>query len=296
MYLIDYLTTRLTGELTTADQFRLLVSVFLLTALSVVVIHQFLPGDQPMLEVARHAMLIAITYTVFMVLIGGLLFFLVQYVRLTNIQVWHLWLFAFVVYNFGYFVYIPLGDDSKFVLHADAGPENTLFHYLRLIPVLMLITFIFIQAFLKRALENELEQLRRINEGLQDGFPAGSHENVKDEVITFTSGKRTISITANCISHISVDDHYCYVYYRDGESWTKTDVAQPLKEVKALLPEFFLQVHRSHIVNPQHLRAIERGNRSYRLQLACDESLPISKHRINEVLPHLQKHLPVAMR
>ena len=291
MNLIDYLTTRITGELTTADQFRLLVSVFLLTAVSVVIIHQFLPGSQPALDVAVHALVIATSYAVFMVLIGGLLYFLVHQLNITYVQVWHLWLFAFVVYNLGYFVYIPLGDDSKFDLHADADADNTLFHYLRLIPVLMLLTFIFIQAYLKRALENELIQLRKINQGL----PAGLNQATSDAVITFESGKRSIQLTGNSISHISVDDHYCYIHYRDGEAWLKTDVAQPLKEIRNLLPESFLQVHRSHIINPQHLNGIEKENRSYTLQLISGESLPVSKHRINQVLPHLQKYLETSV-
>jgi hypothetical protein len=287
MNLIDYLTTRITSELTTADQFRLLVSVFLLTAISVVIIHQFLPGDQPLLVIAVHAIVIATSYSVFMVLIGALLYFLVQQVRISSIQVWHLWLFAFVVYNLGYFVYIPLGDDSKFDLHPDANADNSLFHYLRLIPVLMLITFVFIQAYLKRALEHELIQLRKINQGLQ----AGSHKASADAMITFNSGKRSIQLNANSISHISVDDHYCFIYYRDGEVWSKTDVAQPLKEIKKLLPGSFLQVHRSHIINPQHLGAIQTVHRAYTLHLVSGDSLPMSKHRINQVLPLLQEYL-----
>jgi hypothetical protein len=287
MNLIDYLTTRITSDLTATDQFRLLVSAFLLTAVSVVIIHQFLPGSQPVLEVAIHALVIATSYSVFMVLIGGLLYFLVHQLNVTYVQVWHLWLFAFVVYNLGYFVYIPLGDDSKFDLHADADADNAMFHYLRLIPVLMLLTFIFIQAYLKRTLENELIQLRKINEGLGPGPPKA----ISDVPITFESGRRSIQLTGHSISHISVDDHYCYIHYRDGEDWLKTDVAQPLKEIKNLLPESFLQVHRSHIVNPRHLRSIEKESRSYTLQLMSGESLPVSRHRINQVLPHLQKYL-----
>jgi DNA-binding LytR/AlgR family response regulator len=91
-------------------------------------------------------------------------------------------------------------------------------------------------------------------------------------------------MAAKSIGHISVDDHYCYIHYRDGEFWSNTDAAQPLKDIKNLLPESLLHVHRSHIINPQHTNAIEKDNRTYSLQLASGHSLPISKQRINQVL------------
>ena len=48
MKLADYLTTRVPADLGVSDQGRLLVSTFLATGVSVMVVHEFLPGGQPL--------------------------------------------------------------------------------------------------------------------------------------------------------------------------------------------------------------------------------------------------------
>ncbi len=92
-------------------------------------------------------------------------------------------------------------------------------------------------------------------------------------------------------TRFSVDDHYCYIHYRDDDGWKKTDVALPLKEVLQQIPSPFLLIHRSHAVNPLHLERIERDKRTYRLILTNDVVLPISRHRLNEVLPKVRAYL-----
>ena len=65
----------------------------------------------------------------------------------------------------------------------------------------------------------------------------------------------------------------------------------PLKEVLQQIPSPFLLIHRSHVVNPVHLKRIERDNRAYRLVLANDVVLPISRQRLNDVLPKVRAYL-----
>ena len=201
-------------------------------------------------------------------------------------EAWHLWVVSFLAYNLGHFLYVPLGENSRFTLHPDASSESPWLHYARLVPIWMVITYLFIQTHTRRALEKELSELQRLNTELTDGEPVLSEQR-----ITLTSGKTTVSLEADRVSHISVDDHYCYIHYRDDDGWRKTDVALALKEVLAQMPSPFLLIHRSHAVNPLHLKRIERDKRTYRLILINDVVLPISRHRLNEVLPKLRAYL-----
>ena len=86
-----------------------------------------------------------------------------------------------------------------------------------------------------------------------------------------------------------MDDHYCYVHYRQGDTYTKRDLGLPLREVAALLPEEFVQVHRSHIVNLGHIASIKRRGRSIYLALMGDYEVPVSRHRLEDVLPMIRK-------
>ena len=285
MKLADYLSTRVPADLGLSDQARLLVSTFLATGVPVVVVHEFLPGDQLFGDVLVHALVLSITYTLYVLVVGGLLFFVVQRAKL-EVEAWHLWVVSFLVYNLGHFLYVPLGENSRFALHPDANSESPWFHYARLVPIWMVITYLFIQTHTRRALEKELSELQRLNPELTHGKPVSSEQR-----ITLTSGKTTVSLEADRVSHISVEDHYCYIHFRDEDGWSKTDVALPLKEVLQQIQSPFLLIHRSHAVNSHHLKRIERESRAYRLILTNDVVLPISQHRLNDVLPKVRAYL-----
>ena len=285
MKLADYLATRVPADLGVSDQIRLLVSTFLATGVSVVVVHEFLPGGERLGDVLVHALVLSSTYTVCVLVVGGLLFFVVQRAKL-EVEAWHLWVVSFLAYNLGHFLYVPLGENSRFALHPDASSESPWLHYARLVPIWMVITYLFIQTHTRRALEKELSELQRLNAELTDGKRVPSEQR-----ITLTSGRTTVSLESDRVSHISVDDHYCYFHYRDDDGWRKTDVALPLKQVLQQIPSPFLLIHRSHVVNPVHLKRIERDNRAYRLVLANDVVLPISRQRLNDVLPKVRAYL-----
>ena len=126
MKLANDLATRVPADLGLSDQRRLLVGTFLATGLAVAVVHAFLPGSGRLLgEVIVHALVLATTYTVCVLVVGGLLFLLVQRAKL-EVEAWHLWVVSFLAYNLGYFLDVPLGENSRFALHPDAGPESPL--------------------------------------------------------------------------------------------------------------------------------------------------------------------------
>ena len=66
----------------------------------------------------------------------------------------------------------------------------------------------------------------------------------------------------------------------------------PLRDILALLPdEDFVQVHRSHIVNLQHVQSVARHNRAIRLMLSDGFEVPVSRHRLESVLPKIKASL-----
>lgn len=231
-------------------------------------------------------MVLAITYTACVCFVSGLLFLLARRANFDKVEVWHLWAMSFLAYNLGYFLDVPFGDRRPFALHPNVGAENPWFHYLRLVPIWALITYVFIQAYTRRALRAELVELLRINEELTAAAPAPTGQSIQ-----IVSGKRRINLDADRVSHINVEDHYCTIHHHDSSGWRKTDIGLPLRDVVEHLPASFLLVHRSHLVNPIHLKRIEREGRAYRLILTNDVVLPISRHRLNKVLPKVREYL-----
>ena len=99
-----------------------------------------------------------------------------------------------------------------------------------------------------------------------------------------SQAKSEIRLDADKVSHISVEDHYCYIYYSDGAGPQKVEVGLALQRVLEQAPKSFLRIHRSHAVNPNHLARIERRGRTYQVTLRNGVELPVSRHRLDVVL------------
>jgi len=280
---MGYLGTRIPRNLDISDQLRLAVRTFFATVVSVSLVHQFMPEAQPLRALLVHSLTVALVYAVCVLLVSGFLIFLVHRTGLEGIQVWHLWAMSFLAFNLGYF--LPIADSTRFALHPNANAEHG-FLYPRLLPIWALVTYVFVQAYTRRALQDELVELQRLNEALtrEESPPTGQSIHV-------ASGKHEIRIDADRISHISVEDHYCYIHHCGASGWEKTEVALPLREVVERAPGALLLIHRSHAVNPAHLERIDRKGRTYRVTLKNGAVLPVSRHRLNEVLPQVRAHL-----
>jgi len=281
-----YFLTPLPAELTTEQQFRLLLMIFGLTFASVVTLHQMLPPPQPLIDLFVHAGLIALTYTVSMILLATVLYFLRQNIPVDRILVWHIWLASFVGFSLGYFA-VPLGDDLKLALHPDLGHGDEFFHFLRLMPVWLLMTYLFIQPYITQSLKLEVQRLNEVNTQLAS--QERPREKPTSEHVAFDLGKRKVQIDAHAIRHITVEDHYCYIHHMVGDQLCKTEIALPLRDVLAILPTSFIQVHRSHVINPSHVVEVSRKGSSYVLTLDGTQTrVPVSRHRMRDVLPRLQ--------
>jgi NO-binding membrane sensor protein with MHYT domain len=89
--------------------------------------------------------------------------------------------------------------------------------------------------------------------------------------------ERVVAVRANA--------HYTYVF--DGASTYFCPL--PISSVEARLDSHrFVRVHRSHIINIDHVQAVKRAGDNGRIELkACDYVVPVSRGRLANVRSHL---------
>jgi DNA-binding LytR/AlgR family response regulator len=286
----SYLTTPLTVGLSAGEHVRLVALVFLLTVASVAVIHLFLPesevpGLSPLWALVVHAVTVGLTYTAWFLLMSVLLGRLLRRGWLRQVVVWQVWLASLACYVLGYFV--TFFDDALTVaLHQDVASARPLFHFLRLLPVWTLLTYLLIQGALHAGLRDDLARLAEV-----EAAPVvqPDRSGAPESRICIEAGRTRIDLPAESVTHVTVDDHYTYLYYRDQDGVRRTDVGLPLREVMTYLPEEFEQIHRSHAVNLRWVAGADRRGRNYSVRLRDGTTeLPISRHRLAAVLPRLK--------
>ncbi len=278
----NYLSKSLPRGVGRSQYLRLFATVFALVFAGSVLLHVLLGERSSVSHLLVHAASIAGGYTV----IVGLACALIYATRRTieRIRVWHVWMASFTVFVVGYYLQ-PLGD----VTNAHSSAVSIF----QLLPAWALVTFFFVHPYLSESRVTELDRLREMNAILEAGIPQGDDAT---QAIRFQSGKTGFVLEAGSIRNVAVDDHYCYVHYRQGEGYAKRDLAMPLRDVLALLPPGFVQVHRSHIVNLGYIRSIRRSNRNLRIVLDGDFEAPVSRHRLDDVLPLLRRQLSLNER
>ncbi len=92
------------------------------------------------------------------------------------------------------------------------------------------------------------------------------------------------------ITHITVEDHYCRINYAVGRRLKFETVRLSLKEILPQLPrEYFLQIHRSHVVNVGHIERLAKKGRDHNVVLQRTHlELPVSRSRFKELPPRLK--------
>ncbi len=281
----SYLDAVLPLHLGTAQYLRLFRAVFVLIFASSVVLHLLLQDAMQPLQTLVHAVSIGAAYTVVVALACAAVY--VSGKAIERIRVWHIWSVSLVVFVVGYYL-LPLDNLAAWIPDHGAGGHANDVDFLQLLPVWALVTYFFIQPYLTEGLTAELVKLRDINALLEAGAPGVSDVEAP---IRFQSGKTSFTLEAQSIRNIAVDDHYCYVHYRQDDRYAKRDLAMPLRDALSLLPTEFVQVHRSHIVNLRHIQSVRRKNRGIRLVLDGDFEVPVSRHRLDQVLPSLRQQL-----
>ncbi len=99
--------------------------------------------------------------------------------------------------------------------------------------------------------------------------------------VSFRVDGRQVTIPSKTISHVSMEDHYCRVFYQNGQGLQDLLVREALKGLVSRVGlEDFLQIHRSHLVNKRHIAAYKRNGRKHWLIMAPGGvPLPISRRR-----------------
>ncbi len=281
-----YWSLPLADRLDRTEQIRLLAGVFALVAVSVLVLHLFLPEHQPWPQLLVHALQIALVYVVWFAILGLGFGALLSRRPDMPVRVWHVWLLSATCYVLGFFA-ADFDDALTFELHQDVQEGNQFRHFLRLVPIWVLVTWVFTNAFVSRRRRADIEQLAgrlaEVNARL-----SAPHPPPADSRIVFRHGRQHIDLAAAEVTHVTVDDHHCYLHCIGGGPPRKVPVGVPLKDLQGSLPDSFLQVHRSHVVNVDAVNRVERQARRVFLQLDGGARIPVSRQRLAEVLVRLR--------
>jgi len=281
----DYLNTQLPLELNAQLHFRLLRNVFVLVFMSSVVIHLLDQQAGSLPGMLIHATTIGLLYTIGIGVAATLLYWLRNTMR--HVHVWHVWTVTFVGFILGYY-FLPLDNLVAGLLRVDTEGHVGAMGFFRLLPIWFLLTYLIVQPYLNESLRSELARLRDVNEMLERRNRTPDRSG---QLVHFESGRTAFTLDADVIRNVAVEDHYCYVHYRHEGGYAKRDVAVPLRDVLELLPSGFVQVHRSHIINLRHIDSIKRRGRSLYLALGGDYDVPVSRHRLDKVLPLIRQQI-----
>jgi len=104
--------------------------------------------------------------------------------------------------------------------------------------------------------------------------------------IIVPGNKHTELINIHSIIRIEAFSNYSKLYLTGGKSLM---VAKPLRSFEEKLPsEYFIRIHRTHLVNSNFIRQYSKGSGST-IQLQNGETLEVSRRRKTYFLKELQR-------
>ena len=95
------------------------------------------------------------------------------------------------------------------------------------------------------------------------------------------------------VGHVTAEDHYLRIYYQSKEGLKDILIRMTMNALSSRLPDHqFAQIHRSHIVNLEQVAGLKRSGRNMRVATKHgDFELPVSRYRLPDILPKLEKYL-----
>lgn len=121
--------------------------------------------------------------------------------------------------------------------------------------------------------------------------PLNQSSPVKPVHLKEENGKVMLSILPQLILLFKADANYVTVYYMQEESLQKLLLRNSLKKIEAECKHpRFLRVHRSYLVNLDHITRVNRSKRSYTVQVQglADLDIPVAP-RMKEEFAHLME-------
>lgn len=95
------------------------------------------------------------------------------------------------------------------------------------------------------------------------------------------SWKRSPIAKRGNIVALSAELHYVRVYTSQGDALVLSNLGEA---VQSFAPGAGLQIHRSHWVAVQEVRAVQGSKRALRLKMSNDLDLPVSRSRADDVI------------
>ena len=120
-----------------------------------------------------------------------------------------------------------------------------------------------------------------------------NHDDIQAFPLHLRTDGQTRKMHPSQISHISVNGHYLDIFHQDEGEPETLFVRKSLTAIlKELSTPPFLRIHRSHIVNLNHILKIQKQKRRYSVILRNTQfSIPVSRSNLQNLLFHLeQKH------
>ena len=133
----------------------------------------------------------------------------------------------------------------------------------------------------KNRLSMALEKVTNGKSG--DEIPRINHSYTYDDTIFISTQHVCKFLKISRITSIDAEGSYSRVYEDSGENYLMN---KSLNEWISLLdPAHFVRIHRSHIVNMDHITGVEKWfNYTYRVQVkGRKDKLPMSRRRANEL-------------
>jgi len=305
-FFLDYWRTPVIQEMSSAGQIRVCFFLILTVGLITLVIDLISGVPVGMLMLLTNSLIKALGYTAGMIVAEILItYFSKRNHPNSGISVGKIWLVSFFGFVVGFALLEPY---RQFMGHLEHhGSENRFLFFLKISPVWVLITYMFIQFHMNKSLQTEVSQLQQINTSLEERQTrmkssewVEESESVGSKFSTalFESpGTRNKQpFPSGQISYVNVIEHYCYIHHWVEGELQELELKLPLKEIIGRLPnDLFVQIHRSYLVNVGHIIQLKRDGRSFVLYLrGMDQPIPISRYRLSEVLPKLQPFLDKA--
>ena len=224
---------------------------------------------------------------------------------------WPLTFFNFLV---GYGVFVLANDTIVPWLYPQftgvSEEVRTWGLFFKILPLWFFVAFVIFEMEIKKTLAGNLDQARQINRLLEQRnkefskAPHGKGGFTSSQQVSRASSTSRSSfripgknegenLDPEIISHISVEEHYSRIFVKRDQVLEEIEVRLSLKEALQQLPAPpFVQIHRSHVINLAHVSHIKQSARSYRVFMEEQvNALPMSRHRVPEVLPLLQEFL-----
>lgn len=268
-------------------------------AFCILFLHAFIDAPLTFFEMVVHVFFVLIPtacFCIFTELIGRLI--AGSPIWTCRIDVWHLWGFGSLVSGLMHGVSCYLEENIPIPIieritqkHIESGHDAFTFIQATLLIVIILATLT--EFLLRRGLHFNAQSSVHNNQSVAfeslhkaEGGAVVDNEQMFDVKVD----GEVKQISLNSTAYIEADENYCHLWQLENESTgipTRYTVRSTLKELYIRLPEsYFMQTHRSYLINPNYAKRIKKINDKFHVLMVNDITVPVSRSRVKRVMEH----------